>query len=87
MFNHRQLDTASVVAQPGDLFLMFTDGVVEINNKQDEEFGLAAVQKILSLNPTRPLAEILSALINATNLHGTAEDDRSVLLVKCARTA
>jgi len=87
MFNHRQLDTASVVAQPGDLFLMFTDGVVEINNKQDEEFGLAAVQKILSLNPTRPLAEILSALINATNLHGTAEDDRFVLLVKCARTA
>lgn len=51
MFNHRQFDIASVVAQPGDLFLMFTDGVVEINNKQDEEFGLAAVQKILSLNP------------------------------------
>ncbi len=85
MFNHRQFDTGSVAAQPADLFLMFTDGVAELTNKQDEEFGVPAIKKLLSLNATRPLAEILSALIDATNLHGTAEDDRSVLLVKCAR--
>ena len=82
MFNHRQFETGSVAAQAGDVFLMFTDGVVEVVNKQDEEFGLSAIKEVLTANSTRPLAEIVAALITATNLHGHAEDDRSLLLVK-----
>jgi serine phosphatase RsbU (regulator of sigma subunit) len=63
---------------------MLTDGLVEVANKHDEEFGLPAIKDVLAHNAARPLSEILTALITASNLHGQAEDDRSLLLVKFA---
>jgi hypothetical protein len=37
---------------------MLTDGIVEITNTGDEEFGLQRVERLLQENAGRPLAEI-----------------------------
>ena len=44
MFAGRQFLVDSVVPAPDDLFLLLTDGVLEVTNAEDEEFGLAAVR-------------------------------------------
>lgn len=82
MFGGSEFLTGSVTSAPDDLFLLFTDGVVEITNAKDEEFGLAAIKAVLSAQARKPLNEILTALLEAGNRHGHADDDRSLLLVR-----
>jgi Stage II sporulation protein E (SpoIIE) len=49
---------------------MLTDGIVEVTNEGDEEFGLERVERLLLENATRPLAEIAERIIGAaTFLH------------------
>jgi stage II sporulation SpoE-like protein len=53
-----------------DVFVMLTDGIVEVANTTDEEFGLERVERLLLENATRPLVEIAERIIGAaTFLH------------------
>jgi phosphoserine phosphatase RsbU/P len=48
-----------VIYSPRDLFLMVTDGITEVTNARDEEFGLTRLQELLTRHATRALPEIL----------------------------
>jgi serine phosphatase RsbU (regulator of sigma subunit) len=47
----------------GDVFLMLTDGIVEVANASEEEFGLERVEQLLLDNSARPLAELAEVLL------------------------
>ena len=68
---------------PDDLFLLLTDGLLEVTNAKDEEFGLAGVKVVMSAHVRDPLSMIFERVLNAINRHGHANDDQSVLLVRC----
>jgi len=88
MFGGQHFVNGSVQFAPDDLFLMFTDGLLEVTNAQDEEFGLAGVKAIISEHAGNPPGAILQAVLDATNRHGHAADDQSLLFVQChLRTA
>jgi serine phosphatase RsbU (regulator of sigma subunit) len=87
MFGGHKFVSSSLVSQPNDLLLMLTDGLLEVTNASDEEFGLAAVKAVLSERASDPLKEILAAVLDATNRHGHASDDRSLLLVRFGASA
>lgn len=55
----------SVRLAPDDVFVFFTDGVYEANNRQGEEFGLARLERVLQANIYRPVPEILDAALDA----------------------
>ena len=82
MFSGRQFLAGSVVPASDDLLLMLTDGLSEITNAKDEEFGIAAVKDALAAYAGKPSDEIVRAVLDATDRHGHAADDRSLLLVK-----
>ncbi len=82
MFSGREFLTSSVVSAPDDVFLMLTDGLLEVTNSRDQEFGLDAVKAILSAHARHPLDEMLNAILAAVDRHGHAADDRSLLLVR-----
>ena len=42
-----------VIYSPRDLFLMVTDGITEVANARDEEFGLTRLQELLTQHATR----------------------------------
>ena len=42
----------------GDLFLMLTDGISEVPNEKDEEFGLARLEQLLTEYAAQPLPHI-----------------------------
>jgi serine phosphatase RsbU (regulator of sigma subunit) len=82
MFNGLEFVSESVQCVPDDLFLLLTDGLLDVENAKNEEFGLPAVKAVLSAYAGNPLNITLQAILDATNNHGRATDDRSMLLVR-----
>jgi serine phosphatase RsbU (regulator of sigma subunit) len=65
-----------------DVFVMLTDGIVEVTNEGDEEFGLERVERLLLENSARPLAEIAERIIGAATSHGRQIDDQTILIAR-----
>jgi hypothetical protein len=71
-----------VIYSPRDLFLMVTDGITEVGNARDEEFGLARLQELLTQNATRALPEIWDLIMREVRQYGLQQDDQSLLLLR-----
>lgn len=67
---------------PRDLFLMVTDGITEVANAKDEEFGLMRLQELLTRHATRSLPEIWDLIMREVRQHGLQQDDQSLLLLR-----
>ncbi len=83
MFARQQFVREPVTFAPGDRFLLYTDGLLEIANAKDEEFGLAGLKAAFAAHARDTAQANLDAIIDAANRHGRAEDDRSLLLICC----
>jgi serine phosphatase RsbU (regulator of sigma subunit) len=66
----------------GDLFLMLTDGISEVPNANDEEFGLARLEQLMVHNSARPLQQLYEFIMNDVRQHGTQQDDQTLLLLR-----
>jgi len=82
MFDRQSYASDMVECDPGDIFLLLTDGVLEIENAKGEEFGLERVEALVSQHAKEPLSTIFQALLDATHHHGRASDDQSLLIVR-----
>ena len=71
-----------VIYSPRDLFLMVTDGITEVANAKDEEFGLTRLQELLTRYATRALPEILDLIMREVRQYGLQQDDQSLLLLR-----
>ena len=72
-----------VIYSPRDLFLMVTDGITEVANARDEEFGLTRLQELLAQHAgQRPLPEIWDLNMREVQQHGLQQDDQSLLLLR-----
>ncbi len=67
---------------PGDLFVILTDGIVEVADQQGEEFGLERVEKLVIAHATERLAHIWDAIRAAAIAHGPQLDDQSALMIR-----
>lgn len=67
---------------PGDLFVILTDGIVEVTNRHGEEFGLGNVEKVVIGHAAEPLADIWDAIRTGAMAHGPQQDDQSALVVR-----
>ncbi|MFZ0303282.1 MAG: PP2C family protein-serine/threonine phosphatase [Terracidiphilus sp.] len=72
----------SVIYSPLDLFLMVTDGITEVANVRDEEFGLIRLQELLAQHAARALPEILDLIMREVRQFGPQQDDQSLLLLR-----
>jgi serine phosphatase RsbU (regulator of sigma subunit) len=69
------------------LFLILTDGLLEVTNAKGEEFTLAGIKPVMLAHAVAPLDAIFNSIVDAVHRHGHAVDDQSMLLVRCHRTA
>ena len=67
---------------PGDLLLIATDGILEAENKNGAEFGLAQLGSLLADNRMQPLAAITQVIHQALSASYTQTDDQSLLLIR-----
>jgi phosphoserine phosphatase RsbU/P len=71
-----------VIFSPRDLFLMVTDGITEVVDARDEEFGLTRLQELLTQHATRALPEIWDLIMREARQFGLQQDDQSLLLLR-----
>ena len=71
--------------EPGDRFLLYTDGLSEPENAAGEAFGDHQLEQILRDNSSRPAAEVSLLLLNAVRAWPPAstpqQDDITLLLI------
>jgi len=82
MFGDYRFTSATLECRRGDVLVLITDGLTEVFNARDEQFGMDAVKAILAAAAERPLAEISEQIVAAARAHGTQLDDQTLLLVR-----
>lgn len=65
-----------------DMFVLITDGVVELGEEQDADLGFERLAHVLCEFAERPLPEIVEAIHAEVRRHGPQTDDETVLLVR-----
>ena len=71
-----------VTYSPKDLFLMLTDGISEVPNASDEEFGLDRLELLLRNNAGQPLPQLWELIMGEVKRHGVQQDDQTLLLLR-----
>jgi serine phosphatase RsbU (regulator of sigma subunit) len=67
---------------PGDVFVILTDGLTEVFDGADREFGLDRVKTLVRECGQAPLQTIEERLLGAVRAHGAQLDDQTLLLIR-----
>jgi serine phosphatase RsbU (regulator of sigma subunit) len=78
-------ECASVRYQPGDLFVLLSDGILETADSAGAEFGLEGVERALHEHAKLPLQEIAADLLAELDRFGPRSDDQTLLLVRALK--
>jgi serine phosphatase RsbU (regulator of sigma subunit) len=82
MFSDRSFKAGDVACAPGDLFVVLTDGLTEVFDDADREFGLERVKSLIRENARAPLDALEERLLAAVRAHGPQLDDQTLLLIR-----
>jgi serine phosphatase RsbU (regulator of sigma subunit)/CHASE3 domain sensor protein len=74
---------------PNDTLILYTDGITEARNADDEELGVPRLDSILSSSPAADPDSLLAATLTAVNTFArqTVEDDRTLLILRATHSA
>jgi serine phosphatase RsbU (regulator of sigma subunit) len=86
VFETSRYSESVVEFRPGDVLVMYTDGVVEARDVRDEEFGMKRLEEVVRASSGRRAHEIVRAITEAVDEHsaevGGPEDDLTVSVIK-----
>ena len=77
-----QFDGFPLEASPGDLFVVATDGILEVAAKSGEEFGIERLNNLIAAAPRDPLPQIAFSILNAARSFGRQLDDQTILIAR-----
>ncbi len=63
-------DGQSLEVAPGDLLVVATDGILEVCNKPQEEFGVERLKQAIAANAKEPLPELAARILAAARGFG-----------------
>jgi sigma-B regulation protein RsbU (phosphoserine phosphatase) len=81
VFPASEYATGEVALTPGDLLVMYSDGVTEAGQKEGREFGERRLRDLVQAHRDRPLAELQSVILNEVQRWTGGEPDDDVTLV------
>ncbi len=80
-----EYEETAVTLEKGDLLVMYSDGLVEATNPQQEEFGMRRLENILREQVRRPIAEIGENIFSEVARFESGRpqrDDQTLLLIR-----
>ena len=85
LFDEAEYDEFSFRAKPGDMFVFFSDGILDAGDKDEELFGRERVGEIVAANPEASANEIVKLIFQAVAEHASGEDafdDQTVVAIR-----
>jgi serine phosphatase RsbU (regulator of sigma subunit) len=82
MFPDTAYTATPIDAAPGDLFVILTDGLTEVFDRREQEFGMERMKAIIVAHADGPLEMLERQILEAARGHGAQLDDQSLLLVR-----
>ncbi len=89
LFDDADYDEFTFRAKPGDLFVFFSDGILDASNKADELFGRERVGEIVAANSNASADAIVKLIFHAVAEHASGEeafDDQTVVAIRVKGT-
>jgi serine phosphatase RsbU (regulator of sigma subunit) len=74
--------SAEITVDSGDVLALVSDGLMEVFDRQDEDYGLDRLKQSLSVVGARPLREVFEVMVGDVRRHGPQLDDQSLLLIR-----
>lgn len=85
MFASKTVAPSTVRLGRGDTLLLYTDGVIDVTDANQDDFGEDRLVRVVSGAAARPARDIIDTLLRATRAHGGRrqfDDDVTLLVVK-----
>ena len=84
LFPEVEHQVGKVALQSGDMMVLYSDGITEARDRQEEDFGEARLEAVIAAHVDKPMREIQEQVLKAVrNWSGPdAEDDMTLLLVR-----
>jgi sigma-B regulation protein RsbU (phosphoserine phosphatase) len=89
LFDDAEYDEFNFRAKPGDMFVFFSDGILDASNKAEELFGRDRVAEIVADKPNASADEIVKSIFQAVAEHASGEeafDDQTVVAIRVKGT-
>jgi phosphoserine phosphatase RsbU/P len=67
----------------GDLLVVATDGILEVCDRRDEEFGVERLEQTIEAHAAAPLPELAGKILEAARAFGRQVDDQTILVIRC----
>jgi sigma-B regulation protein RsbU (phosphoserine phosphatase) len=81
LFNEWQCEVAEVKLAPGDILVLYTDGITEARSAEGEEFGESRLLDTLRSHCQLPVGPLLQAVVGAVQQFTSGEQQDDITLV------
>jgi len=85
LFDETDYDEFHFRMSPGDMFVFFSDGILDARNRKGELFGRGRVEKIVSESAGRSASEVVQTIFKAVAEHSAGVetfDDQTVVAIR-----
>jgi sigma-B regulation protein RsbU (phosphoserine phosphatase) len=85
LFDDAEYDEFTFRAKPGDVFVFFSDGILDARNRAGDMFGRSRVEKIVTQCAETSAESVVNALFDAVAQHAAGEetfDDQTVVAIR-----
>lgn len=89
LFDDADYDEFKFAAKAGEMFVFFSDGILDARNKAGDLFGRDRLHQIVSANLTAPVDAVVKAIFDAVAKHAAGEeafDDQTVVVIRVKGT-
>jgi len=85
LFDEAEYEEFGFNAKPGDMFVFFSDGIIDARNQGGDLFGRARLEEIIARNAKLPAEAVVRSIFGAVADHASgaeAFDDQTVVVMR-----
>ena len=85
LFEDAAYDETTIHASAGDVFVFFSDGIVDASNEKEEQFGRSRLEHVIAQNCKGSAQQIVDAIFSAADEFSSGApvfDDQTVVVLK-----
>jgi sigma-B regulation protein RsbU (phosphoserine phosphatase) len=82
LFANATFESGITEVEPGDVLVALTDGLPEVTDARDEQFGLERISEIVARKADGPLGDLTETLFVSARQFGRQTDDETLVLAR-----